>query len=170
MHLGKDIVGNPVITVESGRSIGKAKDVYLDTDGKSVTAIYLGTDGLFSREGFLVESQEVVTIGPDAVLVNDSDVIRKEDEVSDVERWLRRDDLQGRAVETPGETKVGAIGDVIMHRSGRVLGFSLGRVDISGPISDNRSIAIHAVKDMGKKDGIMTIDLKQAEKQALHVE
>lgn len=49
MFLGKDIIGNPVITVSDGRSIGKVRNIYLTTDLQSVAGIYLGTDGLFSR-------------------------------------------------------------------------------------------------------------------------
>lgn len=49
MFLGKDIIGNPVITVSDGRSIGKVRNIYLTTDLQSVAVIHLGTSGLFSR-------------------------------------------------------------------------------------------------------------------------
>jgi len=38
-----------------------------------------------------------------------------------------------------------------------------------GPITDNRSIAIHTIQDVGHEDGAMTIDLQCAEKQELSV-
>jgi hypothetical protein len=50
-----------------------------------------------------------------------------------------------------------------------VLGFSLSQVYISGPIADNHSVAIHTVQDVGHEDGVMTIDLEQAEQQELSV-
>jgi uncharacterized protein YrrD len=170
MFLGKDIMGNPVITVSEGRSIGKAKDIYLTNDCQSVAAIYLGTEGLFSRQSFLVRSEDVVTIGEDAVLVKGSDVIYEEtDLVETEENWLRRDELQGRAVDTPGGTKVGKIGDVVINKEGKVQGFSLSTVYVSGPIMENRSVAIHTVMDVGHKDGVMTVDLERAEEQELTV-
>lgn len=170
MFLGKDIMGNPVITVNDGRSIGKVKDVYLTADCKSIAGIYLGTEGLFSRQSFLVDSKEVVTIGKDAVLVKHDDVIQEEDNIAETEdAWLRRDELQGRPVDTPGGTKVGNVGDVIINNDGQVLGFSLSRVYVTGPIADNHSVAIHTVHDVGDEDGSMTIDLKQAEQQELSV-
>jgi uncharacterized protein YrrD len=170
MFLGKAIMGNPVITVSNGRSIGKARDVYLTEDCHNVAAIYLGTEGLFSRESFLVKSEDVVTIGQDAVLVKNPDVIQEEKTVPEAEEtWLRRDDLQGRPVDTPGGTKVGKIGDVVINNDGKVLGFSLSQVYVDGPIAENRSIAIHTVQDMGHKDGVMTINLKEAEYQELSV-
>lgn len=170
MFLGKDIIGNPVITVRDGRSIGKSKDIYLTPDCKSVAGIYLGTEGLFSRRSFFVDSEDVVTIGEDAVLVDHVDVIQEQQEMPETEEsWMRRDELQGRPVDTPGGTKVGRIGDVVIDKDGKVLGFSLGYVYVAGPIAENRSVAIHTVHDVGTEDGTMTIDLKRAEQQELRV-
>ena len=83
------------------------------------------------------------------------------------ETWLRRDELQGRPVDTSGGTKVGKIGDVLIDGEGNVLGFTLGNVYVSGPIARNRSISIHTVLDVGQEDGAMTIDLQRAEEQEL---
>jgi uncharacterized protein YrrD len=170
MFLGKDIIGGPVITISDGRSIGRVKDIYLTADLQSVAGIYLGTEGLFSRRSLLVRSEDVVTMGKDAVLVKHDEVIQEERDLSEAEEtWLRRDELQGRTVDSPGGTKVGKVGDVIINKEGKVLGFSLSQVYISGPIADNRSVAIHTVQDLGHEDGIMTIDLEQAEQQRLSV-
>lgn len=170
MFLGKDIIGNPVITVSNGRSIGKAKDLYLTKDCKTVAGIYLGTEGLFSRQSYLVKSEDVVTIGEDAVLVKHGEVIYEEGDMPEMEaNWLRRDELQGRPIDTPGGTKVGKVGDVIINIDGDVLGFSLSQVYVDGPIADNRAVALHTVQDMGHEDGVITVDLKQAEQQALSV-
>jgi uncharacterized protein YrrD len=170
MFLGKDIMGNPVITVSNGRSIGKAKDIYLTEDCKTVAGIYLGTEGLFSRQSYLIKSEDVVTIGEDAVLVKHGEVIHEEGEVAATEnRWLRRDELQGRPIDTPGGTKVGKVGDVIINIDGDVLGFSLSQVYVDGPIAENRAVALHTVQDMGHEDGAITVDLKQAEQQKLSV-
>jgi uncharacterized protein YrrD len=168
MFLGKDIIGNAVITISDGRSIGKVKDIYLTPDLQSVAGIFLGTEGLFSRRSLLVRSEDVVTMGKDAVLVKHDEVIQEEKDISKTEEtWLRRDELQGRTIDSPGGTKVGKVGDVIINKEGKVLGFSLSQVDISGPIAENHSVAIHTVQDVGHEDGVMTIDLKQAEQQTL---
>lgn len=172
MFLGKDIIGNPVISVSDGRSIGKVKDVYLTMNLLSVAGIYLGsTGGLFSsRSSFLVKSEDVVTLGEDAVIVKHDDVIQEEKDISDIDEiWLRRDELQGRTIDSPGGTKIGKVGDVIINKEGKVLGFSLSQVYISGPVAENRSVAIHTVQDVGNEDGVMTIDLEQAEQQELSV-
>ncbi|MBK7916639.1 MAG: PRC-barrel domain-containing protein [Chloroflexi bacterium] len=166
--MGKDIIGNPVITVNDGRSIGRVKDIYLSANCTLVTGIYLGTEGLFSRKSFLVKSEDLITIGQDAVLVRHADVIHEEGNLTETEEtWLRRDELQGRPVDTSGGTKVGKIGDVIINEAGQVLGFSLSYVYVAGPIAENRSVAIHTVQDVGHEDGAMTIDLRRAEGQEL---
>ncbi len=77
--------------------------------------------------------------------------------------------MQGRTVDSPGGTKIGKAGDVIINKEGKVLGFSLSLVFISGPIAENHSVAIHTVQDVGNEDGVMTIDLEQAEQQELYV-
>ncbi|MDX1415330.1 MAG: PRC-barrel domain-containing protein [Candidatus Promineifilaceae bacterium] len=168
MFLGKDIMGNPIIAISNGQSIGNVKDVYLSADCRSVAGIYLGSEGLFSRKYFLIKSEDMVTIGRDAVLVTHSEVIHKVDDLQDSEEaWLRRDELQGRPVDTPGGTKVGKVGDIILDKEGKVLGFDLSPVYVAGPIAANGSIALHTVEDVGSEDGVMTIDLEQAEQQKL---
>ena len=107
MFLAKDLIGNPVITVSGGRSIGKVKDIYLTNNLQSVAGIYLGSKGglLSSRSSFLIKSDSIVTIGEDAVLVKHDEVIQQEKDFSDLEEtWLRRDELQGRTVDSPGGT------------------------------------------------------------------
>lgn len=169
MLLGKDATGNPVISVESGQTIGKIRDLFLDTDAKKLTGIYLGTEGLFSRTSHLVQVKDIVVIGPDAVLVKNADVILEASELDEYEMWLRRDELQGRNVDTPGGTKVGRVGDIIINESGEVIGYSLDRVYVAGPIAENGAIAMHAVQDTGTTDGVMTVNLEDAENQSLSV-
>jgi uncharacterized protein YrrD len=89
MFLGKDIIGNPVITVSGGRSIGRVQDVYLTVNLQSVAALYLGSKGLFSRSAFLVKSEDVVTMDEDAVIVKHDDVIQEEKDIPYLEEaWL----------------------------------------------------------------------------------
>ena len=170
MLLGKNLIGNHVVAVSDGRIIGKVKDLYLAADLGSVTGIYLGTEGFFGGTHFLISAADVVTWGIDAVLVAHADVIHSEDKVAEAENWVRRDELQGRPVDTPGGTKVGNIGDVVLEKDGGVRGFSLSRVHVMGPVAERRSIALHAMLDPGSDDEPLTIDLERAEQQLLTVD
>lgn len=169
MLLGKDATGNPVISVNNGQTIGKIRDLFLDAEAKKVTGIYLGTEGLFSRTRQVVQVEDVVVIGPDAVLVKNADVIYEASDLDETDMWLRRDELQGRPVDTTGGTKVGRIGDIIINERGEVTGYSLDRVYVAGPIAENGAVALHTVQDTGRTDGVMTINLEEAEKQSLSV-
>ena len=115
-----------------------------------------------------MKSADVVTIGQDAILVKHADVVHEEQDLAETEEfWLRRDELQGRPVDTPGGTKVGKVGDVIINHEGEIRGFSLSTDSVAGPIAENNAIARHTIQDMGQEDGSMTIDLEQAEQQEL---
>jgi uncharacterized protein YrrD len=170
MLLGKNLIGNPVVAVSDGRIIGKVQDLYLAADLESVIGIFLGSEGLFRGTNFLVNAADIVTLGVDAVLAEHSDVIHREDEVAEAKNWVRRDDLQGRPVDTSGGTKVGQIGDIVVKMEGEVRGFSLSRVYVKGPVAERGSVALHTMLDAGSEDAPMTIDLEKAEQQQLTVE
>jgi uncharacterized protein YrrD len=170
MLLGKNLIGNPVVAVSDGCIIGKVQDLYLAADLASVTGIYLGTEGLFRGTHLIINASDVVTLGEDTVLVSHADVIHREDEVAEAKNWVRRDDLQGRPVDTSGGTKVGQIGDIVFKKDGEVRGFSLSRVCVKGPVAERGSVALHTMLDTGREDDPMTIDLEKAEQQQLTVE
>lgn len=166
MRLGKDLVDKPIITVSDGRHMGKAKDVYLDRHLQEMTGIYLGREGLFRRKDNFIPRASVVVFGVDAILVENAEAITDSKETT-IEGWVRLSDLIGRDVDTPGGTRLGTIGDVILDTAGRVTGFSLGRVLVDGPIAEQRAIAREVVIDNGNEDGVMTIDLLKAERVSL---
>jgi sporulation protein YlmC with PRC-barrel domain len=77
--------------------------------------------------------------------------------------WLRRDKLAGRDVDTPGGTRLGQLGDVIVDATGRITGFAMWKVFVEGPLADKRIVDRGAVLDTGHADGRMTIDLARLE-------
>ncbi len=170
MFLGKDTMGNDVISVSDGHRVGKVKDLLLSEDCQTVTGVYLGSEGLFSRQSFLVRREDIVTMGEDAILVKDDEVVQEATDLSEVDgSWLRRDDLQGRSVATIGGTKVGKVGDIVINKDGDVLGFSLSSIYVVGPIANNRAVAIHTVKDVADENGRLIVDFERAERQELAV-
>lgn len=163
MRLGKDLVNKQIISVTDGRSLGAAKDIYLSSDLTDITGIYLGSEGLIKRKHFLITRSDVVVFGIDAILVRTSDVITEENDLPESVAWVRLSKLSKREVDTPGGTKVAAIGDIILGEQGNITGFALSRVYVEGPIEKNGTIPRAAVIDTGDEDGVMTIDLTRAE-------
>ncbi|NHZ72768.1 MAG: hypothetical protein GWP17_06765 [Aquificales bacterium] len=163
MRLGKDLTGKPIISVTDGRLVGYAKDLYTNKDLYWVTGIYTGSEGLIGRKDKLIQRDNVVVFGIDAILVKNADVETNNKELDEADNWQRLDKLRGRGVDTPGGTKVGTLGDIIVGEEGDVTGFSLSRVHIEGPVADNGTIPRDAVVDTGRVDGTMTIDLEKVE-------
>lgn len=165
MRLGKDLVGKPVISITDGRILGTVKDIYVSNDLDWLTGIYLGHEGLLKRKSFLIERDNVVVFGVDAILVKHAEVVTDDRQLPEGERWLRLDKLRRRQVDTPGGTKVGMIGDVTLAEEGRITGFSLARVFVEGPVAEQGMIPHHALIDVGGEDEAMTIDLPKVEQQ-----
>jgi sporulation protein YlmC with PRC-barrel domain len=163
MRLGKDLVNKQIISVTDGRSLGSAKDIYIDSELMDITGIYLGSEGIIKRKHFLISRADVVVFGIDAILVRGSDVIVEENDLPESVAWVRLSKLSKREVDTPGGTKVASIGDIILGEQGNITGFALSRVYLEGPIEKNGTISRTAVIDTGGEDGVMTIDLTRAE-------
>lgn len=163
MRLGKDLIGKPVYSMTDGRLLGSVKDLYLDQDLELLTGIYLGSEGLIKRKSLLIARRNVMVFGIDAILAKAADVVTDDEETEEAEHWLRREELQKREIDTPGGTKVGAIGDILLDEEARVTGFSLGKVFVEGPVAESRRIMRGAIVDTGRDDGIMTVDLSKAE-------
>lgn len=170
MRLGNELIGKPIYSVTDGRRIGVVKDLYVDLEFNVLNGVFLGTEGLFSRKTRAISRESIVVFGIDAVLVTDSDVILESSENPEVEIWKRREDLQGRGIDTPGGTKVGTVGDVLIDEEARIIGYSLSRVHVSGPVAENKMVLKEAILDNGGVDGVMTIDLAKAERPLDEIE
>ncbi len=167
MRLGKDLTGKPIISITDGRLVGYAKDVYVNQDLYWITGIFTGSEGLISRKAKLIERDSVVVFGIDAILVKSSEVETDNKELDGADKWLRLDKLRGRGVDTPGGTKVGVIGDIIIGEEGEISGFALSKVFVEGPIADKGTLPRSAIIDTGQVDGLMTIDLVKVEQYHL---
>lgn len=164
MRFGKELIGKPIYSLSDGRHLGNVKDLYLDLELVLLNGIFLGHEGLFNRKARVIVREHIALFGYDAILVNDSAVETDNNATPEVELWMRRESVQGRDIETPGGTKVGTVGDILFDEKARIVGFSLARVFVAGPVADKQVILREAVTEAGGKDGIMTVDLAKAEK------
>lgn len=149
--------------------LGTVQDFYLDRQMQQLTAIYLGLEGLLSREESLILWADVVIFGQDAILVKDAQSVRELSEVEDASSLIRRAEVNGRPVDTPGGTKIGLIGDIILDEQAMLAGFTFDRVYVSGPIAESRAISRSAVMDIGEEDSVMITNLGDAEHAKLQV-
>jgi uncharacterized protein YrrD len=163
MRVGREFINKPIFSITDGKHLGSVKDLYLDLETNLLNGLFLGQEGLIKRKARLINREHVAVLGIDAVLVTDSDVVTDDNELVEAQTWLKREDLQGRDVDTAGGTKVGTIGDVLFDEEAKIVGYSLSRVHVTGPVAEHRVILNQAVVDNGGSEGIMTVDLAKAE-------
>lgn len=166
MRNSKDLIGKSVVSIDEGRLIGTVRDVYLDPTLEWLAGVHLGKEGLISRRSLLIPREAIAVFGVDYVLAKQSDVVTDEKTLPEAEHWLRLDKLQGREVDTTGGTKVGVVGDAILDEEARIVGFTLSRVYVEGPVAESRTIYQEAIVDKGQVDGKMTVDLTVVEQQS----
>ena len=163
MRLGKDLINKPIYTLDEGKLLGKVQDLYLDDSLEVVLGIFLGSQGLVRRRSQLIRSGDVTVYGADAILVKSANVVTDDGELTAAKEWLRRDKLAGRDVDTPGGTRLGQLGDVVVDATGRITGFAMWKVFVEGPLAEKRVVDRSAVLDVGQVDGRMTVDLSRLE-------
>ncbi|MGB0385912.1 MAG: PRC-barrel domain-containing protein [Ardenticatenaceae bacterium] len=166
MRRSKGFTGKRIISVDNGTDLGVVKDVYFDRDLTKIAGLFLGNEGLLSRQALLVPSSAITLFGQDAILVNHCQVVTNSTP-TDITEWVRRDRLQGRAITSAGGTKVGTINDVLVDGAGIVKAFSLAMIFLNSPITQTRLIRRNVVLDIGSAGSPMTIDLAKAEHQSL---
>ncbi|MDX1686809.1 MAG: PRC-barrel domain-containing protein [Candidatus Promineifilaceae bacterium] len=165
MRFSKDLIGKPIFSTDEGRHLGTVRDVYLDKALAWLAGIHLGREGLISRKALVIPREAIAVFGVDVILAKTADAVTDDKEMADIENWLRLEKLQGRQVDTPGGTRVGTLGDVMLDEEARIVGFSLSRVHVEGPVAENPIIMRDAVLDIGGDDDAMTIDLSKVERQ-----
>ncbi len=166
MRLGKDLEGKPLISVADGRILGRAKDVFIDSQLNNLVGLFAGTEGVIRRRTQVIPSSDVVLYGVDVILVKDSQVIVNEKDLPEVKTWQRLKDLQGREVLTPGGTKLGSVGDVILDETGSIIGLHLSRIFVKGPLAEQGTIPRETVVNPSQEDGTIGVDLSLLEKMA----
>ena len=168
MLLANKFIDRQIISLDEGRIVGEVKDFYIDQALENITGLYLGSEGLISRRPKLIRQETVQLYGADVLFVQKSGIVIEGDQLDafeEAETWLRREDLQGRKIEAANGTAVGQVEDIIFDEGGQVLGFSLTKVTIKGPVAENQAIEREVLINPGSDETPMIIDLVKAGRQ-----
>jgi hypothetical protein len=115
----------------------------------------------------MIPRSVVQIYGIDVLLVSGSDTVSGPEAIPESDTFTLVGDLRGRELQTEGGTKVGVIDHVILDHESRVLGFGLGKVYAQGPLAERKMIARDAILNVGNMQEPMTINLAQAESNAI---
>lgn len=162
MQTGKAQQGKWLISLSNGQKLGEIQDLLLDPAANEIIAAISNTSGLINRKAQGVGRAAIQVFGQDVWLVTTPDALQALDALES----LPLADLRGRTVQTEGGTKIGTVGDVLLDDQMRVLGITLGKVAIQGPLAESKQILKAAIKDLGSAKTPMLVDLPQAEAAA----
>jgi uncharacterized protein YrrD len=163
MITGKDLRNKWIVCLSDGRKVGEIKDVYLDTEATRVVAVLTGKEGLLKPKPVGLDRSGVQVFGIDVWLIPASSKLVHLEDLPNAGTFILMGDLQGREVQTDGGTKIGTIGDVLLDREAQVVGFTLSRVYVQGPLQDKKSLVRSAVVSLGDKKLPVIASLTRAE-------
>ncbi len=167
MIASKEHTGKLLVSITDGKRLGEIKGLYLDPDARQVAGVFLGTEGLINRKTLAMPQSAVQLYGVDVWLVSGSDKVTALENIPDSATFILVSDLRGREIQTEGGTKIGVVEDVLLDSGIRVLGFTLGKVYVQGPLAERKAIIREAITSLGSKDKPMTATMAQAESQVI---
>ncbi len=167
MITGKDLRNKWIVCVADGRKVGEIKDVYLDAQATEVVAVLTGKEGVLKPKAVGLERSGVQVFGADVWLIPASTKLVHLEDLPGADGFVLMGDLQGREVQTDGGTRLGVIGDVLLDREAQVVGFTLSRVYVQGPLQNKKSLARSAVVSLGDKKLPVGASLARAEALSL---
>ncbi len=163
MFMARQFRNKPLINIVDGKQLGTIEDLYLDKSLGMVKAVFLGSEGFITRRSYIVDLASIQVCGSDAWLVRGADKVVNLDQYPETDSIILAGSLKGREIQTDGGTKIGTVDDVILDPEAKVVGFSLGRVHVHGPLADRRQIARAAITNVGSEDRPMIAQLETAE-------
>ncbi len=166
MPTAKDLNKKPIYSVTDGTKLGEIKDLYLDADTTAITAVLVGKEGVFTKTMKVIRRSDVRTIGVDCWLAHGEAEVMDLKDVDGADDFQLVSDLRKREMETTGGTKIGTVGDVAFDDDDSVVGFTLAKVHIQGPVATAKQVALTAVTSFGDKRTAMIVDLQAAETAA----
>jgi uncharacterized protein YrrD len=163
MFTARHFRNRPLINVVDGKHLGTIEDLYLDKSLDMVKAVFMGSEGFITRRSHVIDIASVQVCGADAWLVHGADKVVDLDQYPEADSIVLAGALKGREIQTDGGTKIGTVDDVLLDGEAKVLGFSLGRVHVHGPLAERRQIARAAISNVGSQDHPMIARLETAE-------
>ncbi len=163
MITSKQHQDKPLFSITDGKKLGDLKDLYLDASLHKVVAVFLGSEGLINRKLWVIERASIIVFGVDTWLVAGSDKVRELGSLSGSDSFVLASAVRGRDIYSEGQTKLASIDDIVLNAEAEVLGFTLDKVYVRGPVAERKTIARSAISSFGSHDSPMLTTLAEAE-------
>ncbi|SDN54781.1 Uncharacterized protein YrrD, contains PRC-barrel domain [Paenibacillus sp. yr247] len=132
MRKAHDLIGLPVLTVDSGKQIGQVKDLLVDPEWH-IRGIVLEVKNWFSALRY-IPWEGIVAAGEDAITIPNESVIREFEQVEECYSFLEGSrKFKGLPVITVGGHKLGVVEDVYLNQDWgkQIIGYELSEGFIS---------------------------------------
>lgn len=151
------VIGKSFLSQETGEKLGKVQDALVNVDERRVLGFIVKEGGIFSS-GRIVHMQDVRAIGPDAIMVDSSDVVDGLTEERELARAASASEhIKGVRLVTEDGRDLGTIADLEFEP---VTGHVTGYVVTGGAISDMYSgasvLPVEHVLSIGKSVAIVS--------------
>ena len=155
---GKDVVGLRVLSVNDGKQIETVGDIIYDPSEQRVRALLVASGGIFSKPK-AIAIQDVLSIGRDAVMVQDQDAVVSLDELPKRVHEIAdsKDNLAKTRVVTQEGTELGQVSDIIFNSvTGSVEQLEVSQGGIKNLSSGKKSIRPEDIITVGSDATIVS--------------
>ena len=150
IRLSAELKDQPIIRISDGKIIAKAKDVLIDPQTVTISALLFEEGSLFNRKTKLVPANAVQVWGDDVILVTGPGEIITKEQLPCHERCLSvANQIKGRTVVGTDGTRIGEVNDIVVNSEGQIVGYDLSRVFVQGPVAESKRIAVDATHALG---------------------
>ncbi|MFZ6030160.1 MAG: PRC-barrel domain-containing protein [Chloroflexota bacterium] len=144
------LIGKPIINIANGKLIAEVEDVRVNFKALQAAAVITSRGNFFNRAVEAISAEQVEVWGPDAVLVKPFTAIVNEHDLYGRYEWLSGlNDIRGYIVVAEGGVRVGNLDDITLDSQGRIRGYNLGKVSVTGRIAQSKWIAIENTHSLG---------------------
>jgi len=153
MKKGHDLVGLQVISQLGGENLGKVLDLVFDHDADECVAVVVKERDLFGMiPAQVVPWSEIITIGPDAVMVQSGKSRIGANDDPRIRAMMEREHaLSGTRIYTDDGRYLGTFGDVYLDPiTGRVQGYEVSGGFMTDTMSGKRYLPAEIGPDIGK--------------------
>ncbi|HUG48659.1 MAG TPA: PRC-barrel domain-containing protein [Candidatus Limnocylindria bacterium] len=127
-----ELIGMPIVSLDSAATLGEVKDVLVDPARSRVIGVTVRGHGLLSSPLIgILPAESVHAIGRDALMIASETALVREREGMDG-ALADQQEVVGKEVVTRSGTSLGTVGDVVLEVEGPtavVVGYQIGRSD-----------------------------------------